>query len=94
MNKKYLVILMIFCLLIISVICISSSEIKNIKLVKGKNIVRINTTNPFYVKTLIELNPKIEAISFNQDNKTIGYVNVFKGVGKNFAINKFNVGIF
>ena len=51
-----------------------------------KNYVELNVSNGFYAETLIKLNPDIEAISYKEDNETIGYANVFGGVGKNFVV--------
>ena len=52
----------------------------------GKNV--INFQESIYVKDLIKKYPMIESISFydNINNKTIGYVNVYNGVGINFLI--------
>jgi len=55
-------------------------------LAEGKNKVRINLSEPIYAETLIKMNPDIEAISYIEENATVGYVNVFQGVGRNFAI--------
>jgi len=63
-----------------------SSKGSGIKLVEGKNVVLLNITSPFYVETLVKLNPKIEAVSYSEGNVTIGYVNVFKGIGENFVV--------
>ena len=65
---------------------ISSKENLSIELSKGKNYVRLNVSELFYVETLVKLNPLIEAVSYKEENETIGYVNIFKGVGKNFVI--------
>ena len=59
-----------------------------VNLTKGKNVLILNVSSPFYVKTLVKLNPKIDVISYKEGNKTIGYVNVFGGIGENFIIQK------
>jgi hypothetical protein len=69
-----------------SYIVISSKDFFSFDLKKGKNYIAFNLTQPFYVKTLIELNPNIEAVSYRQGNGTYGYVNAFNGIGKNFII--------
>ena len=57
-----------------------------ISLKKGKNVVELNVTDFFYVKTLIKLNPDIEVVSYVEDGKSIGYVNLFSGIGDNFIV--------
>lgn len=64
----------------------SAGEENVIQLHKGKNFVNFNLSNPISVKTLIELNPEIEAVSFFEGNYTVGYVSAFGGVGKNFFV--------
>ena len=80
-------ILFLFGILLVFLSCfilISSKE--SIVLVEGKNTVRLNITDPFYVETLVKLNPKIEAVSYSEGDITVGYVNVFNGIGKNFVM--------
>jgi len=84
MRNKILVIALLITILSFSAL----SESVQLNLSKGKNFVVFNFTEPFYAETLIKLNPSIEAISYTENNKTIGYVNVFGGVGKNFIIQK------
>jgi len=64
----------------------AKDEGQKISLEKGKNYVTINNT--IYVQELIRINPEIESISYIDSflNQSIGYVNVFGGVGKNFVI--------
>ncbi len=64
------------------------------ELKKGKNYVKINSTYSFlYAKELVIMNPDIEYISYYDSflNKSIGYVNVFGGIGTNFLIDKNRV---
>jgi hypothetical protein len=75
-------------LLIFSYIAISSITDTSIKLEKGKNNFTFNITEPFYAETLVKLNPEIEVISHKEGDKTIGYVNVYEGIGRNFIIKQ------
>jgi hypothetical protein len=70
----------------LSFILISSKDAFSASLVEGKNKVRINLSEPIYAETLIKLNPDIEAISYMEGNRTIGYVNVFDGIGTDFIV--------
>lgn len=83
--KKFMIILVIFVIFVGSFITISSKDA--VELVKGKNHVELNISQPFYVETLMKLNPSIEVASYQAGEETIGYVNVFKGVGKNFIVD-------
>lgn len=71
---------------LLSLILISSQETFSFELEKGKNKVHINSSEPIYVETLIKLNPEIEAISYSENNRSRGYVNVFGGLGENFIV--------
>lgn len=83
---KKLIFSAIFIIIFISFIEVYSYEDSSMILKKGKNNVIFNLTNPIQVKSLVELNPKIEVISFKENNRTIGYVNIFNGIGENFEI--------
>ncbi|MEM0465072.1 MAG: hypothetical protein QXW97_00020 [Candidatus Pacearchaeota archaeon] len=86
-NKKIFILLaFLLIIFIISFIYVSSQNVYEIKLKSGKNYVYFNITKPFYVKKLVELNPEIEVVSYIENNKSIGYVNVFSGIGENFII--------
>lgn len=85
-KRIFIIAFIVFLFLILSFIIISSQNIFSADLVKGKNYIQLNVTEPFYVETLVKLNPTIEVISYKEGNETIGYVNVFNGVGKNFII--------
>jgi len=52
----------------------------------GKNDVVFTNVNPFYVSDFVKLNPEVEVVSYSFEGKSIGFVNVFGGVGKNFVI--------
>ena len=87
MNIKLAFIVLAFLsALIFSFVVISSKDIFSASLAEGKNKVRINLSEQVYVETLIKLNPDIEAVSYMEGNRTVGYVNVFEGVGKNFIL--------
>ena len=85
MQKSRIFIFVFLGMFFISII--SSYGSSGILLEKGKNEVSFNFTEPFYVETLVKLNSNIEAISFFEENKTIGYVNFAGGIGENFVIN-------
>jgi len=76
----------IFLFLVVMVV--SSIGISSIDLAKGKNIIKLNVTEPFYVETLVKLNPNIEVVSYKDNNKSLGYVNVYGGIGKNFIMRE------
>lgn len=69
-----------------SIMLISSQDIFSKELKQGKNFVVINLSEPIYVETLVNINPDIEAVSYFENNQTIGYVNVLGGIGENFVI--------
>jgi len=87
-NKLLFSFIVISLVLTISLIRVTSEDVNSIELYKGKNLVKLNHTNPFYVKSLIELNRDIEAVSYLENNRTIGYVDIFGGVGENFIIQE------
>jgi len=70
------------------VMIVTSIGITSIDLSKGKNLIMLNITEPFYVETLIKLNPSIEVVSYIENNESIGYVNVYGGIGKNFIMRE------
>ena len=85
-NKLAFIVFAFLFAFALSFIAISSKDAFSASLAEGKNQVRINLSEPIYAETLIKMNPDIEAISYMEENRTIGYVNVFEGVGKNFAV--------
>ncbi|MBD3253354.1 hypothetical protein GF386_06480 [Candidatus Pacearchaeota archaeon] len=86
MKNKLLFIAIFVVFLIICSFIILSMEENNLYLVEGKNNIVINDSEPFYVKTLVELNQDIEVVSCKNEDYDFGYVNVFGGVGENFII--------
>ena len=78
----------IFLIGVFSFLGVFSSGAIVLNLFDGKNIVEFNSAGPFYVKTFVELNPSIEVISYIGDNETIGYINIFGGIGDNFIIQE------
>jgi len=86
--KKTFIFLLIFFTLIFSLIGVFSENINSLNFSDGKNFIELNFTEPFYVESLIKLNPSIEVISYTENNETIGYINVFGGIGDNFIIQK------
>ena len=86
-NKKLFLFGFAFLLLLVSIFLISStSSNSGIQIVEGKNVVSLNVSSPFSVETLVKLNPQIEVVSYQDDNGTFGYANVFGGIGKDFEI--------
>ena len=84
--KTAFIIFAFFFAFALSFMIISSEDAFSVSLAEGKNLVRINLSEPIYAETLIKMNQDIEAISYMEGNRTIGYVNVFQGVGKNFVV--------
>jgi hypothetical protein len=81
--------LIIFSFLLVfflGLISVSSSDIIKMNLNEGKNNLHITSEKEFFVKDLILLNPDIEVISYINGNRTIGYINIFGGIGENFLI--------
>jgi hypothetical protein len=88
-NRKFLLILIAILLAVFSfrgVYSEGSGNINSTNLMMGKNHVRFNMIEPFYVKDLVKWNPSITVVSYTEENKTIGYVNLFNGLGENFII--------
>jgi O-glycosyl hydrolase len=72
--------------LIMGFIIIAEPSGENIEIKKGKNNLTIPLTTYIDAKTLTEIYPEIEVISYEKNGKSIGYVNVFNGIGKNFVL--------
>ncbi|MBR9705755.1 hypothetical protein GOV14_01850 [Candidatus Pacearchaeota archaeon] len=89
MSKK---LFLLFCSALICIVIIagitSVVEDDSYKMIRGKNVVSLNLTNPLYVETLVKLNPEIEVVSFFQENQNLGYINLFEGIGDNFVIQE------
>ena len=86
--KKTFIFLLIFFTLVFSFIGVFSESINSLNLFDGKNVIELNFTEPFYAESLVTLNPSIVVVSYTQDNETIGYINIFGGIGDNFIIQK------
>lgn len=79
-----IVIILAFALLLNGSYAQSAPEVH--ELLKGKNNVTFQKTA--FASDIIKNNPEIEAISYYDERaqKTIGYINHFKGIGRNFLI--------
>jgi len=84
-KKLFLVVGTIFLIFIVFNL-ISSEDIYAINLLKGKNNITLNGTELFYVSDLVKINPDIEVVSYKEDGITVGYVNVYGGIGENFIV--------
>jgi hypothetical protein len=96
-NKKILPLIFLASLFLFIAISkiVSVSDNTGTALIAGDNNVSFNVTSSFYAGDLIKLNPSIEAVSYRESNRTIGYVNAFGGIGSNFEIeNGINYEIF
>ncbi len=88
-SKKILLFSFAFLFFLVSIFLTSSTSNNNgIQLVGGRNVVSLNVSSPFSVEALVKLNPKIEVVSYQNDSETVGYANVFGGIGKNFDIQE------
>jgi hypothetical protein len=87
-SKKSIVFSLGFVLFLgLSIFVVSSmSNTSNINLVSGRNIFSFNVSNQFNVSILTQLNPEIQVVSYQKGNETVGYVNFFNGLGKDFEI--------
>jgi hypothetical protein len=89
MRKAGFILIVLILVVAVGVVGVIGTDVLNTderKLVEGKNYVSFSGQG--FASDVILLNPDVEAISyFDEDlNKTIGYVNVFGGVGSNFLI--------
>ncbi|GEM_PF-1103800 len=89
MKKETLIAIMLLFFLFSVIILdfgLAKNEGKKTDLKRGKNLLEINQT--MYVRDFVRMNPDIETVSYFDEflNKSIGYVNVFGGVGKNFLM--------
>jgi hypothetical protein len=57
-------------------------------LAAGKSYISINVSYLIYARDLVKANPKIDSISYLENNRSVGYINIFGGIGKNFLIEK------
>lgn len=65
---------------------VSVGDYDSTTLLEGKNEVFLNLSSPHYVSTLVKLNPSLEAVSYREGNTTLGYINVFGGIGEDFVL--------
>ena len=89
LNKIFLLILIVVATVTLSftgVYSVNSAEADSTNLAAGKNHVRFNLTEAFYARDIVKWNPSITVLSYTGGNKTIGYVNLFNGIGDNFII--------
>ncbi len=85
MNKTVLITLIL--ILGISGIIFAEDFSKEIVLEEGINQINLSYNfNPIYAKDLVTLYPDIQTITYVENGKEIGYVNVFGGIGENFII--------
>lgn len=85
MNKA--IILLLILVLGTSGIIFAEDFSKEIILHEGKNTVNISHNfNAIYVQDLVKIYPEIQTITYIENEKEVGYVNVFGGIGENFII--------
>jgi hypothetical protein len=87
-HGKLLFILILILGLVFSFAGVYSADLtdNSTNLLIGKNHIKFNLAEPFYARDLVKLNPSIAVVSYTEDNGTIGYVNLFGGIGENFII--------
>ena len=74
-----------------SIVIIISNEGDSINLEQGKNKIILNVSEPFYVKSLIKLNPDIEVVSYEENGESKGYVNINENNQKSVDLSKLNI---
>lgn len=84
MKTKFILLALVVFVLVF--VFVNSQQVSQLELEKGKNTVVFNNTEKFYVKTLFDSNENIEVVSYNFENKSIGYIRAFGGIGKNFIV--------
>lgn len=84
MKTKFILLALVTFVLVF--VFVNSQQVSQLELEKGKNTVVFNNTEKFYVKTLFDSNENIEVVSYNFENKSIGYIRAFGGIGKNFIV--------
>ena len=85
-SRRFLLIILVAAFFFTGVYSAGSASIDSTNFVIGKNHARFNLTEPFYARDLVKWNPSISVVSYIEENKTIGYVNLFNGIGENFII--------
>ena len=87
MNKRLLILFFVLLILGVSGIIIAEEFKEGIKLADGKNLINLSSEfSPLYVGDLVKIYPEIAAVTYDNGEKQVGYVNVFGGVGENFVI--------
>ncbi len=83
MNKINITII-VFVLIAFGILAVANAENDEIKLQKGRNYITLK--EGMYAEELVRLNKDIEYINYFDEflNESIGYVNIFGGIGKNF----------
>jgi hypothetical protein len=66
-------------------------DLNNSDFNSGKNYFVLNSTEIVFAKDLVEKNPKIVSVSYLEDSNSIGYLNLFGGIGKNFQLEQNKV---
>jgi hypothetical protein len=92
--KKFIFLLILmFAVLLLKVF---SEEATSMEVPTGTGLILLNSTCSFYSDQFIRLNPCVQAISYSENGESIGYVNVFGGIGKNFIVmegKSYNVSV-
>lgn len=79
----------VFLVFLFSVLFVNSVQPSSgIDLSEGWNNLTLNFSSSFNASSLMKLNPEIEVVFYNGENGTIGYANIFGGIGKDFNIEK------
>ncbi len=96
MKNKVLLVLVFIIIFIIVLLTMAKSlqEFSSMELIKGSNQIEFNINKPFHVDTLVKLNPEIEAVSYEDEKNSFGYVNIHEGIGRNFIIENKSYEIF
>ncbi|MGV8152525.1 MAG: hypothetical protein ACP5OG_05580 [Candidatus Nanoarchaeia archaeon] len=86
--KKIILFLILFVCVSYASIIAMQEEINQggIFLIKGKNFIEINSSSLIYAREIILLNPQIQSISYTEGNTSVGYLNAFGGIGRNFLV--------
>ena len=85
--KKIILVLLVCVVLIIPATLFAEIKKEEVKFLEGENILKTpEDFSPIYAKDFVKLNPEIVTITFEENNNTLAYVNVFGGVGQNFVL--------
>jgi hypothetical protein len=86
MKKCILILGFMILILATGFLIIAEPSGEEIEIKKGKNNLSIQVVTYIDVRSLVEIYPEIEVISYEKNGKSIGYVNVFNGIGRNFIL--------